>query len=74
MVLPEVRWQVGSAMPTDNPSPPAVPTGCCVVGGPAGKLLGVLFIRARVTVQVLEKHPDFPRDFPGDTMQPSRSN
>ena len=45
---------------------------CCVVGGgPAGMMLGLLLARAGVTVQVLEKHADFLRDFRGDTIHPS---
>jgi 2-polyprenyl-6-methoxyphenol hydroxylase-like FAD-dependent oxidoreductase len=45
---------------------------CCVVGGgPAGMMLGYLLARAGVEVAVLEKHPDFLRDFRGDTVHPS---
>ena len=45
---------------------------CCVVGGgPAGMMLGLLLGRAGVSVQVLEKHADFLRDFRGDTIHPS---
>lgn len=45
---------------------------CCVVGGgPAGMMLGFLLARAGVSVAVLEKHPDFFRDFRGDTIHPS---
>ncbi|MFY9837080.1 MAG: FAD-dependent oxidoreductase [Xanthobacteraceae bacterium] len=47
-------------------------TECCVVGGgPAGMMLGFLLARAGVSVVVLEKHPDFLRDFRGDTVHPS---
>jgi 2-polyprenyl-6-methoxyphenol hydroxylase-like FAD-dependent oxidoreductase len=47
-------------------------TQCCVVGGgPAGMMLGFLLARAGVSVVVLEKHPDFLRDFRGDTVHPS---
>jgi len=47
-------------------------TTCCVVGGgPAGMMLGYLLARAGVDVVVLEKHPDFLRDFRGDTIHPS---
>jgi 2-polyprenyl-6-methoxyphenol hydroxylase-like FAD-dependent oxidoreductase len=47
-------------------------TNCCVVGGgPAGMMLGYLLARAGVGVVVLEKHPDFLRDFRGDTIHPS---
>jgi 2-polyprenyl-6-methoxyphenol hydroxylase-like FAD-dependent oxidoreductase len=43
-----------------------------VVGaGPAGMMLALLLARSGVTVRVLEKHPDFFRDFRGDTVHPS---
>ncbi len=40
-------------------------------GGPAGIMAGLLFARAGCSVQVLEKHADFFRDFRGDTVHPS---
>jgi 2-polyprenyl-6-methoxyphenol hydroxylase-like FAD-dependent oxidoreductase len=45
----------------------------CVIagGGPAGMVLGYLLARAGLKVTVLEKHPDFFRDFRGDTVHPS---
>ncbi|MEV0434334.1 FAD-dependent oxidoreductase [Nocardia sp. NPDC050413] len=47
-------------------------TTCCIVGGgPAGMMAGLLLARAGVEVTVLEKHPDFLRDFRGDTVHPS---
>ncbi len=47
-------------------------TRCCIVGGgPAGMMLGLLLARAGIAVTVLEKHPDFLRDFRGDTVHPS---
>jgi len=47
-------------------------TQCCIAGGgPAGMMLGYLLARAGVRVEVLEKHPDFLRDFRGDTIHPS---
>ena len=50
----------------------SIKTTCCVVGGgPAGMMLGFLLARAGVPVVVLEKHPDFLRDFRGDTVHPS---
>src|SRR5581483_4967502 len=52
--------------------PEVIQTRCCVVGGgPAGMMLGFLLARAGVDVVVLEKHPDFLRDFRGDTIHPS---
>lgn len=47
-------------------------TRCCIAGGgPAGMMLGFLLARAGIDVVVLEKHPDFLRDFRGDTIHPS---
>src|ERR1051325_430128 len=44
----------------------------CIAGcGPAGAMLGFLLARAGIEVVVLEKHPDFLRDFRGDTVHPS---
>ncbi|MFT3688194.1 FAD-dependent oxidoreductase [Paenirhodobacter sp.] len=45
---------------------------CIIVGGgPAGMMAGLLLARAGVAVTVFEKHPDFLRDFRGDTIHPS---
>ena len=47
-------------------------TTCVIAGcGPAGAMLGLLLARAGVDVLVLEKHPDFFRDFRGDTVHAS---
>lgn len=47
-------------------------TQCCIAGGgPAGMMLGFLLARAGVETIVLEKWPDFFRDFRGDTIHPS---
>ncbi len=45
----------------------------CVIagGGPAGILLGYLLARVGIDIVVLEKWPDFFRDFRGDTIHPS---
>ena len=45
----------------------------CVIagGGPAGMMAGLLLARAGVRVTVLERHPDFFRDFRGDTIHPA---
>jgi 2-polyprenyl-6-methoxyphenol hydroxylase-like FAD-dependent oxidoreductase len=49
-----------------------ITTTCCIAGGgPAGMMLGFLLARAGVDVVVLEKYPDFFRDFRGDTVHPS---
>lgn len=49
-----------------------IKTQCCIAGGgPAGIMLGYLLARAGVEVVVLEKWPDFFRDFRGDTIHPS---
>jgi len=49
-----------------------ITTQCCIVGGgPAGMMAGFLLARSGVDVVVLEKHPDFLRDFRGDTIHPS---
>jgi 2-polyprenyl-6-methoxyphenol hydroxylase-like FAD-dependent oxidoreductase len=47
-------------------------TACCVVGGgPAGAVLSLLLARKGVDVTLLEAHPDFDREFRGDTIHPS---
>jgi 2-polyprenyl-6-methoxyphenol hydroxylase-like FAD-dependent oxidoreductase len=52
--------------------PETLRTRCCITGGgPAGIMLGFLLARMAVDVVVLEKHPDFLRDFRGDTIHPS---
>lgn len=49
-----------------------IETRCCVAGGgPAGIMLGYMLARAGIDVVVLEKWPDFFRDFRGDTIHPS---
>src|ERR1700757_5474244 len=50
----------------------SITTDCCIAGGgPAGIMLGYLLARAGIDVVVLEKWPDFFRDFRGDTIHPS---
>ncbi|WP_275370241.1 FAD-dependent monooxygenase, partial [Proteus mirabilis] len=50
----------------------SIKTDCVIAGGgPAGLMLGLLLARSGVSVTVLEKHPDFLRDFRGDTIHPS---
>ena len=49
-----------------------IETRCAISGGgPAGIMLGYLLARAGIDVVVLEKWPDFFRDFRGDTIHPS---
>ena len=49
-----------------------LPVHCCIAGGgPAGMMLGLLLARAGIGVLVMEKHAEFLRDFPGDTIHPS---
>ena len=51
---------------------PDVPPEVLVVGGgQAGVMAGLLFARSGASVEVLEKHADFFRDFRGDTVHPS---
>jgi 2-polyprenyl-6-methoxyphenol hydroxylase-like FAD-dependent oxidoreductase len=45
---------------------------CVVVGGgPAGAVLALVLARSGVEVTLLEAHPDFDREFRGDTIHPS---
>ncbi len=54
------------------PTLPSLASTCCIVGGgPAGVTLGLLLARAGVDVTIVEKHPDFNRDFRGDTVHPA---
>jgi 2-polyprenyl-6-methoxyphenol hydroxylase-like FAD-dependent oxidoreductase len=47
-------------------------TTCCIVGGgPGGAMLALLLARKGVSVTLLEAHPDFDREFRGDTLHPS---
>src|ERR1700692_1117635 len=50
----------------------SISTRCVIAGGgPAGIMFGYLLARAGIDVAVLEKWPDFFRDFRGDTIHPS---
>jgi 2-polyprenyl-6-methoxyphenol hydroxylase-like FAD-dependent oxidoreductase len=57
---------------SEQPARRVIKTRCCIVGGgPAGMMLGYLLGRASIDTIVLETHPDFFRDFRGDTVHPS---
>ena len=42
-----------------------------VGGGPGGTVLALLLARKGIDVTLLEAHPDFDREFRGDTLHPS---
>ena len=78
--MAEARLKAGSEKPaaaaTETPaSGEALSVGrttCCVVGGgPGGAVLAMLLARRGVHVTLLEAHPDFDREFRGDTIHPS---
>ncbi|MBY0526679.1 MAG: FAD-dependent oxidoreductase [Gemmataceae bacterium] len=47
-------------------------TSCCIVGGgPGGLMLAFFLARQGIPVTLLESHPDFDRDFRGDTVHPA---
>ena len=57
---------------TTNEAMRTLRTTCCVVGGgPGGAVLALLLARKGVDVTLLEAHPDFDREFRGDTLHPS---
>jgi 2-polyprenyl-6-methoxyphenol hydroxylase-like FAD-dependent oxidoreductase len=65
MAAKEVRRAEGDARDVKR-------TTCCVVGGgPGGAILSLLLARKGVDVTLLEAHPDFDREFRGDTIHPS---
>ena len=64
------RSEVAAMQPIETV--PVDRTTCCIVGcGPAGAVLGLLLGRAGLDVLLLEKYPDFFRDFRGDTIHAS---
>src|ERR1700758_3822029 len=68
----KIEGSRGFGMSVESSNPQALQTTCCIAGGgPAGMVLGFLLARQGVDVFVLEKHPDFLRDFRGDTIHAS---
>ena len=39
-------------------------------GGPAGMVMGLLLAKAGIRVLVLERHPDFQREYRGEVLMP----
>jgi 2-polyprenyl-6-methoxyphenol hydroxylase-like FAD-dependent oxidoreductase len=61
----------GASQKTDEVRDVARTTCVVVGGGPGGAVLSLLLARAGVYVTLLEAHPDFDREFRGDTIHPS---
>jgi 2-polyprenyl-6-methoxyphenol hydroxylase-like FAD-dependent oxidoreductase len=67
-----MEWRLVIRFDMDSISLKTIHTRCCIAGGgPAGIMLGYLLARSGIDVIVLEKWPDFFRDFRGDTIHPS---
>ncbi|MBA2619414.1 MAG: FAD-dependent monooxygenase, partial [Rubrobacter sp.] len=64
------RANTGAAEPREASD--VTRTTCAVVGGgPGGAVLALLLARKGIDVTLLEAHPDFDREFRGDTLHPS---
>src|ERR687886_872360 len=62
----------GEATASDEAREDVKRTTCCIVGGgPGGAVLALLLARKGVSVTLLEAHPNFDREFRGDTIHPS---
>ncbi|CAN5174499.1 FAD-dependent oxidoreductase [soil metagenome] len=61
-----------TAMRKEDAASKVTKTTCVIVGGgPGGVVLSLLLARKGVDVTLLEAHPDFDREFRGDTLHPS---
>jgi len=68
----EHREQAGTGGAESRAASGVTRTTCAVVGGgPGGAVLALLLARAGIGVTLLEAHPDFDREFRGDTLHPS---
>ena len=69
---PEKKAGTNTGVAEPPGAPDVTRTTCVVVGGgPGGAVLGLLLARKGVDVTLLEAHPDFDREFRGDTLHPS---
>jgi 2-polyprenyl-6-methoxyphenol hydroxylase-like FAD-dependent oxidoreductase len=68
----ENRERAGAGRAEPRGASEVTRTTCAVVGGgPGGAVLALLLARKGIDVTLLEAHPDFDREFRGDTLHPS---
>ena len=68
----ENRERASAGRAESRGAPDVTRTTCAVVGGgPGGAVLALLLARKGIDVTLLEAHPDFDREFRGDTLHPS---
>ena len=68
----ENRQRAGAGRAEPRGASGVTRTTCAVVGGgPGGAVLALLLARKGIDVTLLEAHPDFDREFRGDTLHPS---